>query len=388
MEPGVQTCEQTLGLKSGSCRDSGWLLVQILRHFGLAARFVSGYLIQLTADVKALDGPSGPERDFTDLHAWAEAYIPGAGWIGLDPTSGLLAGEGHIPLACTASPGSAAPVSGATEPCESQFEFSMSVTRIREDPRVTKPYTARQWQAIETLGHQIDRELVAGDVRLTQGGEPTFVSIDDMDGPEWNYTALSAKKLELAEPLATAAAAAIRARRAAAFRPGQVVSRRTAAALGARHLLAQGRQTGVAQPAPDRRRRFGARHARSQATHRPYRRPARIFGRIRDAGIRRHLARARRGKPIAGQHRSARRRSERRTRAQPARRPVTARSWRARWLRAAAACAPNARRKRKRGAALGQQPLAAAPRASVPDSRRFGARLSAAARQPARNPAG
>ena len=201
MDPGVQTCEQTLDLKSGSCRDSGWLMVQILRHFGLAARFVSGYLIQLTADVKALDGPSGTERDFTDLHAWAEAYIPGAGWIGLDPTSGLLAGEGHIPLACTASPQSAAPVSGATDPCESRFEFSMSVTRIREDPRVTKPYTVRQWQAIETLGLQIDSELVAGDVRLTQGGEPTFVSIDDMDGEEWNYTALSPAKLELAAAL-------------------------------------------------------------------------------------------------------------------------------------------------------------------------------------------
>ncbi|MCE9641762.1 MAG: transglutaminase family protein [Betaproteobacteria bacterium] len=201
MEPGVQTCEQTLGLKSGSCRDSGWLMVQILRHCGLAARFVSGYLIQLTADIKALDGPSGPERDFTDLHAWAEVYIPGAGWIGLDPTSGLLAGEGHIPLACTASPGSAAPVSGTTEPCESTFEFSMSVTRIREDPRVTKPYTVQQWQAIDALGHAVDSELTAGDVRLTQGGEPTFVSVDDMDGPEWNYTALSPAKLELAGAL-------------------------------------------------------------------------------------------------------------------------------------------------------------------------------------------
>ena len=201
MEPGVQSCEQTLAIKSGSCRDSGWLMVQILRHFGLAARFVSGYLIQLTADVKALDGPPGPQHDFTDLHAWAEAYIPGAGWIGLDPTSGLLAGEGHIPLACTASPASAAPVSGYTEPCQSQFDFAMDVTRVREDPRVTKPYTAQQWQALEALGHQIDRELIAGDVRLTQGGEPTFVSSDDMDGPEWNYTALSPKKLELAQAL-------------------------------------------------------------------------------------------------------------------------------------------------------------------------------------------
>ena len=202
MEPGVQSCEDTLSKRSGSCRDSGWLLVQLLRHCGLAARFVSGYLIQLKADQKALDGPSGTDKDFTDLHAWAEAYIPGAGWIGLDPTSGLLAGEGHIPLACTPSPSSAAPVTGGVDPSESTFDFEMSVTRIHEDPRVTKPFDGPQWEAVDRLGHQIDADLKAGDVRLTQGGEPTFVSIDDMDGAEWNTAALSDKKWQLAEQLA------------------------------------------------------------------------------------------------------------------------------------------------------------------------------------------
>ena len=201
MQPGVQSCEQTLAVGSGSCRDSAWLMVNVLRHLGIAARFVSGYLIQLVADIKSLDGPAGPQADFTDLHAWAEAYIPGAGWIGLDPTSGLLTGEGHIPLACTAVPGSAAPIIGMTDVCEATFDVSMTVARLREDPRVTRPYSIDQWNAIIALGHAVDAQLQSGDVRLTQGGEPTFVSIDDMDGDEWSFTALSPAKLKLARAL-------------------------------------------------------------------------------------------------------------------------------------------------------------------------------------------
>ncbi len=198
MEPGVQSPEQTLHKASGSCRDSAWLLVQLLRHLGLAARFVSGYLIQLTPDMKSLDGPAGPEKDFTDLHAWCEVYLPGAGWIGLDPTSGLLAGEGHIPLACTPEPVSAAPVTGAVDKAEVEFAHHMKVERIWEAPRVTKPYSEDQWRAIEKLGHAIDEKLQAADVRLTMGGEPTFVSVDDPDGPEWNTAALGPNKRRLA----------------------------------------------------------------------------------------------------------------------------------------------------------------------------------------------
>ena len=201
MEPGVQTPEKTLENRSGSCRDTGWLMVQALRHMGLAARFVSGYLIQLKPDVKALDGPSGAEADFTDLHAWCEVYLPGAGWIGLDPTSGLMAGEGHIPVACTPEPSSAAPVEGGVDESEVVFTHSMSVTRIHESPRVTKPYTEAQWGEVLSLGEQVDQQLKAQDVRLTQGGEPTFVSVYDREGAEWNTAALGPTKRGFANEL-------------------------------------------------------------------------------------------------------------------------------------------------------------------------------------------
>jgi uncharacterized protein (DUF2126 family) len=198
MEPGVQTCEDTLRMRSGSCRDSAWLLVEMMRHLGLAARFVSGYLIQLQADVKPLEGAAGPTADFTDLHAWAEVYLPGAGWIGFDPTSGLLAGEGHIPLACTPDATSAAPITGMLDPCRTEFEHQMTIQRIYESPRVTKPYLEQQWQAIQSLGHLLDARLRTQDARLTMGGEPTFVSLDDADADEWTRDAVGPTKRRIA----------------------------------------------------------------------------------------------------------------------------------------------------------------------------------------------
>lgn len=201
LDAGVQNCETTLKNKLGSCRDYAWLLVQVLRHLGLASRFVSGYLVQLKADVKSLDGPSGPEEDFTDLHAWTEVYIPGAGWVGLDATSGLFAGEGHIPLACTPSYESAHAIEGMSEPCKTEFFYSNTVTRIFESPRVSKPYRDEQWNAIYNLGFEVDKELETNDVRLSMGGEPTFVSIDDMEADEWNTKADGTHKRTLANHL-------------------------------------------------------------------------------------------------------------------------------------------------------------------------------------------
>jgi uncharacterized protein (DUF2126 family) len=201
-EAGIWTPEETLAAGRGSCRDSAVLLMAALRSRGLAARFASGYLVQLADEGMIPDAPKGVARDVVDLHAWAEVFLPGAGWIGLDATSGLLCGEGHIPVACTASPALAAPIEGTSDVAAREVSFQMTVARLGHEPRPTTPYEEGVWQELLSAGDRADAKLRAAGIVLTVGGEPTFNSREHAADPEWTVAALGPTKWTLGLQLA------------------------------------------------------------------------------------------------------------------------------------------------------------------------------------------
>lgn len=117
-EPGVQTANETLACRTGSCRDFAMLLMAAARRLGLAARFVTGYL----------HAPLSPDAGAT--HAWAEIYLPGAGWIGFDPTTGAIVGADHIPVAVARMAESVPPVAGTfVGNADSQLDVGVWVSR-------------------------------------------------------------------------------------------------------------------------------------------------------------------------------------------------------------------------------------------------------------------
>lgn len=124
-EPGVQTPTLTLASKSGSCRDFAALFIEACRALGLASRFVSGYLFIFAP-------ASAPGNAAT--HAWAEVYLPGAGWKGFDPTSGEVTGNKHIAVAVARHPEAVPPVAGSYLASQGQAPVLNVAVQVSELP--------------------------------------------------------------------------------------------------------------------------------------------------------------------------------------------------------------------------------------------------------------
>ena len=204
-------------------------------------------------------------EDVTDLHAWAEVFLPGAGWIGFDATSGLLCAEGHMPLACTADPTSAAPVTGSFVPVAAARRATTVEHRVRgrDEGRAHARAPARH-QALHRGGlgghrsawaRKVDAALV-GERRAPVDGRRADVRLDRRSRRRRveHGGARPAPSAGWPASCSTACTARFAPGRPAALRPGQVVPGRAAAALGDDLLLPQGRRADLAPPRAGRAR--------------------------------------------------------------------------------------------------------------------------------------
>ena len=247
------TPEETLAAAKGSCRDSSWLLVQVLRNLGIAARFVSGYLIQLKPDLVALDGPAGTVGR---LHRPACLVRGLSAGRRLDRPRPDL-GPAHRREPCAAGRHAAFPQRRADL---RHGELRQCRVRLRHARRPRRRASAHHQAVLgrdagrrsTALGDEVDAVLKAEDVRLTMGGEPTFVSIDDFESGGMEHRRGRPDQAREGRRADPPAARALRAGRLPALRPGQMVSGRNAAALDLLALLARRRRAGLERPRADR----------------------------------------------------------------------------------------------------------------------------------------
>src|SRR5215469_5661941 len=178
LEGDARLPSETIELRSGACRDTSLLCATILRKIGLAVRVVSGFLCEFHVDVEDRRSESG-------LHAWIEAYLPGAGWIGIDPTNGTFCDHRFIPTAVGIRMQDVAPVQGSFfGKATGHFDSHLDLNLITE-------------RDMSKIAAQVEKTLASEGVTLTMGGEPTFIPAKP-DAPEWNFAAIGPAKLKYA----------------------------------------------------------------------------------------------------------------------------------------------------------------------------------------------
>ena len=214
-QPGAVDLEDVVKRGTASPWEAAWLMAVSLRHLGVAARFTAGYRVVLASEAvpihawtaDAEDSETSLWLDSASLHAWCEVFLPGAGWIGLDPSAGLFTHEGYIPLTATPDPLRALPwVAEVAEPGkpaevpppDESFE-SIAVRRLIAAAEPS-PYSDAQWGDISALGQSVDARLATAGISLAMGQTLNLTS-PYSDSIEWATTALGPRKRAAAEDL-------------------------------------------------------------------------------------------------------------------------------------------------------------------------------------------